>query len=98
MDLGNSLSATQGFATEYGIRSLRSPLNGTENRSVSEAPQLVPSGKDADLDWNQSPDRVEIMRPSSNPNAGLRLRRNTLAICPAPLASLTEVLHSLSSC
>jgi hypothetical protein len=70
-----------------------SPVNGTENRSVSEALQLDPAGKDADLDSNQSPDCVEIMRPSSVPNAGRRLSRKTLAICPVPLALLTDALH-----
>src|SRR5580658_336414 len=69
-----------------------SPRNGTENRSVSEALQLVPSGKDGDLASNHAPDCVEIMRPSSNPNAGRRLSRKTLAICPSPLAVLKAVL------
>src|ERR1022692_2154114 len=80
------LFATQCLCIGSGARSFWSPVNGTENRSVSESLQLVPPGKDADLDLNQSPDRVEIMRPSSNPNAGRRLSRKTLAVCPAPLA------------
>ena len=71
-------------------------MNGTENRSVSESLQLVPPGKDADLDLNQSLDCVEIMRPSSNPNAGRRLSRKTLAIWPVPVASLTDLVHTLS--
>jgi len=59
--------ATQRFGIGFGVCSFCSPVNGTENSSVSEVLQLVPPGKDADLDLNQLPDVVEIMRPSSNP-------------------------------
>jgi hypothetical protein len=81
-----NLSVTQDFGIGFGVFSGWSPVNGTENRSVSESLQLLPSGKDADLDVNQLPDWVEIMRPSSTPNAGRRLSRKTLALWPAPLA------------
>src|ERR1700691_4173448 len=81
-----------------GVRSFWSPVNGTENSSFSEALQLVPPGKDADFDPNQSPDCVEIMRPSSMPNAGRRLSRKTLAVCPAPFALLTDILQCSSIC
>src|ERR1039458_9428483 len=54
----------------YAVFCLKKKMKRTENRSVSESLNLVPPATDADLDLNQAPDRLEIMRPWSNPNAG----------------------------
>lgn len=92
------LFAIQCLCIDCGVTSFWRPVNGTENRSVSEVLQLVPSGKDEDLAWNHSPVVVEIMRPSSTPNAGRRLSRKTLAVCPAPVDSLAVLLQAWSNC
>ena len=79
-------------------RAVESPVNGTENKSVSPSLQLDPPGNEGDFDMNQFPVCVEIIRPSSNPKAFRRLSKKTLAICPAPVAWLAEGLQAMSNC
>lgn len=75
-----------------------SPVNGTENKSFSCSLQVFLPGDESPFDLNQFSVCVEIIRPSSNPKAVLRLSKKTFATWPAPVARLVEALQATSNC